>query len=254
MLLVTVIVNLNNIEEVDYIWQGESYSDLTGKSKCYDWIIASHVIEHTPDLVGFLNDCETLLKDDGVISLVIPDKRYCFDHFRPVTGLARVVDSYFNKNTIHTPGEVAEYYLNVVSKNGVIAWDVSVDGEYELVHTLSEATHGMELVRNDDVYIDVHGWCFVPHSFRLMIHDLNSLGLISLKEVDFYSTVGHEFYMTLGKSGVGLSAARLDVLKAIDEEINEGFELSKTPAPVKTECGYNFKKSARSFLNIIGLK
>ena len=117
-----------------------------------------------------------------------------------------------------------------MSKNGGIAWDVSVGGEYEFVHTLSEAIHGMESVQNDEVYIDVHGWCFVPHSFRLMIHDLNSLGLISLKEVDFHSTVGHEFYMTLSRRGAGLSAARLDVLKIIDEEINDGFKLLESPA------------------------
>ena len=27
-------VNLDNIEEVDFVWCGESYSELTGKSKC----------------------------------------------------------------------------------------------------------------------------------------------------------------------------------------------------------------------------
>lgn len=60
-------VNLNNIEEVDFVWRDENYSELTGKSKYYDWIIASHVIEHTPDLIGFLNDCDAILKDEGVI-------------------------------------------------------------------------------------------------------------------------------------------------------------------------------------------
>ena len=69
-------VQLDNIEEVDYVWSGESYISLTGKKKFHDWIIASHVIEHTPDLIGFLNDCDSILKDDGVISLVIPDMRY----------------------------------------------------------------------------------------------------------------------------------------------------------------------------------
>ena len=38
-------VNIENIEDVDFIWDGASYADLTGKSKFYDWIIASHVIE-----------------------------------------------------------------------------------------------------------------------------------------------------------------------------------------------------------------
>ena len=32
-------------------------------------------------------------------------------------------------------------------------------------------------------YIDHHAWCFVPHSFRLMLHDLHLLGLTELREV-----------------------------------------------------------------------
>src|SRR5687767_12380965 len=50
-------VDLQCIEEVDFVWRGESYADLTGRSHHYEWIIASHLIEHTPDLIGFLNEC-----------------------------------------------------------------------------------------------------------------------------------------------------------------------------------------------------
>ena len=41
-------IPLDRIEEVDFVWHGESYLELTGKPKFYDWIIASHLIEHTP--------------------------------------------------------------------------------------------------------------------------------------------------------------------------------------------------------------
>ena len=111
-------VNLENIEEVDFIWRGEKYSELTGKNKHYDWIIASHLIEHTPDLIGFLTNCDTILKDDGVISLVVPDKRYCFDHYRPITGISKIIDNHLLKNKIHTPGAVAEHHLRIPLDSG----------------------------------------------------------------------------------------------------------------------------------------
>ena len=50
-------VNVDNIEEVDFVWNGQSYKDLTGQSKFYDWVIAAHVIDHTPDFIGFLKKC-----------------------------------------------------------------------------------------------------------------------------------------------------------------------------------------------------
>ncbi|BDA77819.1 hypothetical protein LPTSP3_g07490 [Leptospira kobayashii] len=214
-------VNLDNIEEVDFVWQGEDFSELTGKTKYYDWIIASHLIEHTPDFIGFLNNCDKVLKDDGVISLVVPDKRYCFDHFRPVTGLSKIIDSHSQKNKIHTPGTVAEYFLNVVAKNKQIAWSTYNSGDYNLIHSLEEAQDGMHAVINNKTYIDMHSWCFVPHSFRLIIHDLFSLGLIPLQEVDFFPTVGSEFYITLSRSGKGINKSRLEMLSIIESEIKE---------------------------------
>lgn len=211
-------VNLDNIEEVDFIWHGESYEELTAGTKQYDWIIASHLIEHTPDLIGFLNDCATILKDDGVICLAIPDKRYCFDHFRPLTGLSQIIDSHLQKHTYHTPGTVAEYFLNVVTKSGQIAWDSMTQGEYGFVHGLEDATRGMKSVIDEQAYMDVHAWCFSPHSFRLIIQDLFSLGLINVQEVAYHPTVAHEFFIVLSKRGAGVKKSRMELLSIIGAE------------------------------------
>lgn len=73
-----------NIEEVDYVWSGEKYAGLTGKQNYYDYIIASHVIEHTVDLISFFNDCSDIIKTNGILSLAIPDKRYEFDFLENV--------------------------------------------------------------------------------------------------------------------------------------------------------------------------
>ena len=123
---------ISNIEEVDFIWRGESYEELTGKQNHYDWIIASHVIEHTTDLIAFINDCDSILKSDGVLSLVIPDKRYCFDKFRALTGISEVIDTHLQNKKTHSPGVVADYYLNVVSRGKspcmgeVLVWRVCI--------------------------------------------------------------------------------------------------------------------------------
>lgn len=212
-------IPLDRIEEVDFVWRGQTYLELTERPKFYDWIIASHVIEHTPDLIAFLADCDSILKDTGVLSLVIPDKRYEFDRFRPITGLARIVDAHLAGHKIHTAGAAAEYFMNVVTKAGLHSWDAGTPGEYDFVHSAQLARDMIREVRESGAYLDVHNWCFVPHSFRLLMADLYTLGYIKLREVDFHPVEGHEFYMTLARDGAGPPLSRLEMLKAIDSEL-----------------------------------
>ena len=193
--------------------------ELTGKRGHYDWIIASHVIEHTPDLIAFLASCEEVLKDDGVLCLVVPDKRFCFDRFRPVTGLARVIDAHLAGQRIHSAGVCAEYFLNVVGKGHELAWHPGFPGDYHLIHGIEDAKTGIREVVEKGSYLDVHDWCFVPHSFRLILEDLHALGYTGLREVAFHPTEGNEFYVVLGKRGKGLGMSRIDVLNRIEREI-----------------------------------
>ena len=210
-------VEIAAIEDVDYVWSGEPLSKLVG-DQCFDWIIASHVIEHTPDLVGFLSECERILSDTGVLSLAVPDKRYCFDHFREVTSLARVIDAHFLKTTNHTPGTAADYYLNVTKKGGIIAWAPGQRGEYEFVHGLQDALSSMQKINSGD-YIDLHAWCFTPASFRLLIEDLFALGLTGLREQKFFDTLGGEFFITLGKDAAGPNISRMEMLHQKQTEL-----------------------------------
>jgi 2-polyprenyl-3-methyl-5-hydroxy-6-metoxy-1,4-benzoquinol methylase len=222
----THAVPLDDIEEVDFVWRGEPYAELTGKTKFYDWIIASHVIEHTPDLLGFLNDCDSILKDDGVLSLAVPDKRFCFDHFRPLTGIAKVVDAHLSQQTRHSLGTVMEQNLYAVSKGGKTCWRSSLGGKYLFTSSVEAARDHLQRCTNktehgdspadSDEYLDGHAWCFCPHSFRLILHDLYLLGLTSLREVSYSPTHGCEFFVSLGRHGTGPKQSRLKLLKLVE--------------------------------------
>lgn len=115
-------LNLDNIEEVDFIWQGQPLPELIGKKHCYDWIIASHVAEHLPDLIAFLQQCEELLKPKGVLSLVIPDKRYCFDYFQPLSTTGMLLDAYAEQRTRPSQGQIFDFFANAATCKGAIAW------------------------------------------------------------------------------------------------------------------------------------
>ena len=212
-------VDVERIEEVDFVWKGETYAELTGRPKHYDWIIASHVIEHTPDLIAFLADCDAVLKDTGVLSLVIPDKRYSFDRFRPVTGLAAVLEANQSANLKPSAGAIAEAYMNAASKAHQLAWSEDTPGDYYFIHSAHVAREKVQAALEGSAYEDVHTWCFVPHSFRLLMHDLFVLGRTALREVSFHPTEGSEFYVTLGRRGAGTAMSRMELLRAIDAEL-----------------------------------
>ena len=209
----------NVIEDVDFVWTGERYADLVGKTGHYDWIIASHVIEHIPDLVGFLVECSELLNEDGVISLVVPDKRYCFDRFRPISGLGQLIDRHLDSAKIHTVGTVAEFKMNATVRDHELSWSSTDTGQLQFLHPLSDVEEAMSAVTERAEYVDCHAWCFVPHSFRMLIDDLFTLGMIDVREVDFFPTVGFEFYITLGKRGAGPGLPRMEMAGIVDEEV-----------------------------------
>ncbi len=212
-------VNIDNIEKVDFIWNGESLPDLIGKKNCYDWIIASHVIEHTPDFVRFMQDCEQLLKPDGVLSLVVPDKRFCFDVLGNLTSTGEILDAFEQQRVRPSPGKVFDHLASAANRAGAIAWS-ALDSESTigLVHTFDEAINHWQLARSTSQYIDVHNWRFTPASFRLLISDLKQLQLVQSNVIIEFDTVGCEFYVSLGKSYKSTKYDRLSLLRQIAAE------------------------------------
>jgi SAM-dependent methyltransferase len=206
-------VNIANIEEVDYVVQRGSILEAIGKQKYYDYIVASHVIEHTPDLLGFLKDCERLLKDDGILLLAVPDKRHCFDVFQPLTSTGSILQAHIDGRTRPTPGAIFDDRAYNALRNGEIGWPIGATGELRFYLSLSDAQSSFVEARRTTVYTDVHSWRFVPSSFRLIINDLHEIGEISLREDRFFDSVGNEFYATLSSRGQGCPVDRLTLAK-----------------------------------------
>jgi ubiquinone/menaquinone biosynthesis C-methylase UbiE len=214
-------LNLENIEDVDFVWKGEPLSELVGRTECYDWIIASHVIEHIPDIISFLVECSKVLKPAGVVSLVVPDKRYCFDYFQPLTTTGSLLDAYYEKMKRPSAGKIFDELANACAKNNSITWTKSTIGDFSLLHAIEQAQETSRLAQRTDQYIDVHCWRFTPSSFELIIQDLQQLNLVDLGYKVSFDTSGCEFYVSLERTKIGSKPkfkSRLDLHKAIRKE------------------------------------
>lgn len=89
------------------------------------------MIEHCTNFCGFIQDCSRLLKKDGTLRLAVPDKRYCFDHYRSTTSIAEILNNAYAPSGIQSAGCVGEYCINVVRRKGSISWNKPVLGVME---------------------------------------------------------------------------------------------------------------------------
>ena len=85
--------DVGEIVDVDVVWDRRLASAL-GDRAPVGYVVASHVIEHVPDLVGWLGELAEVLATGGALSLAIPDKRFCFDRRRAESRLGEVIEAH----------------------------------------------------------------------------------------------------------------------------------------------------------------
>lgn len=71
---------LDRLVEVDYDWTGASQlAQIIADVDIYNFAIASYVIEHVPNMLGWLRGIENVLRIEGRFNPEIPDRRFTFD-------------------------------------------------------------------------------------------------------------------------------------------------------------------------------
>lgn len=63
----------------------------------YDFIISSHCLEHVANPLKAVEEWSRVIKSGGIIVIVLPNKLYTFDHKRPVTTMAHLLQDYQNQ-------------------------------------------------------------------------------------------------------------------------------------------------------------
>jgi len=215
-----------SIQEVDNTMQkGGSYVDAVGKTSYFDFIAASCVIEHTVCIISFLRDCMELLRPDGILALAVPDKRFIFDHYRPLSGIAEAIDCYNKEDkSRHSTGILCEQFLNYVA--------ISNNG-YSLANSPADVKNIIDSYISSDGYRDFHHWVFTKSSFELLLLDLISLGFLNNLRIISSHSQGVEFYVNIQKTEACTpeidNDRRLELLREIEkEQIDKCFSSDNT--------------------------
>ena len=91
------------VPEINWVSTG---SDLSVVSDKFNVVVSSHAIEHQPDIIGHLQQIGNLLLSGGRYFLLIPDHRYCFDHFFAPSSAQQMIDAHLEKRTVHPDSAV----------------------------------------------------------------------------------------------------------------------------------------------------
>ena len=172
----------DDIPEIDFhlIEDGETRSlvEATKAGAPFDWVMASHVIEHVPDLVGWLAEVAEIVKDGGLLVLAIPDKRYCFDAHRPPTTVGELLAANHAGDVRPSIRAVYDHFSSAVDYNAVELWRGNAPTYASRIHSVEEAhRHVAETIGGK--YVDCHVWLFTPDSFLYQMRELRQSRLSS---------------------------------------------------------------------------
>jgi SAM-dependent methyltransferase len=194
-------VNHDEIVDVDFIVDdGDIVKAVNGNK--FDYVIASHVIEHVPNPIRWLRDIFEILNPGGMLYLLIPDKRFTFDFQRPLTTFGTVLEAYFANRKIPSVAAVYDHFSTAVALDGAGVWSGLLK-ECELLPLAGndQAYEQANKVYSEDYYIDVHHSIFTPASFfgiieRLVLSDILHLEIESFDDTNIGNI---EFFVSIKK-------------------------------------------------------
>ena len=154
----------------------------------FDAVVSSHAIEHNPDLVHHLTQVERILAPDGLFCLIIPDKRYCFDHYIAESTIAQVLQAHREQRRSHNLASVIEHIALTTHNSPLRHWV----GDHGPALPPDRAERVRNAIASYDAnkssYIDVHAWYFTPDSFAVIIETLGALGLTGFEIAGLYDS------------------------------------------------------------------
>lgn len=196
----------SDLVDVNIVTGRGSLWDAIGEREKFDYIVASHVLEHIADPIGWLNGCTRILNEGGIIFLALPDRRFTFDRFRVETTTGEMLANYHYKAVCPTPAQIFEYNARSVHcspKDVRKIWRGEFDDSARIDEGRLKEALRLEIdVSDNNTYLECHCSIFTPYSFSRIIYELILLGVVKTEVVAIDPTRENEaeFFVVLRKN------------------------------------------------------
>jgi len=148
-------------------YPGEATS-LPFYNQSLDYVASSHVFEHLSNPVKALIEWQRVLKPGGYAYLVIPDRRYTFDHARETTEPEHIVEDYL-ANTDDTDATHIDDFVFGIDWNeitpGLLPEELEEQKKANAAYHHDRATQGLD--------INIHFHVFEPENFTALMELCN---------------------------------------------------------------------------------
>lgn len=180
-----------NVEKlhVDAVWGQKSLREALDSAQAFatrqtglDYVVASHVIEHVPDLVSWLREIRASLAPEGSVRLAVPDRRFTFDYLRQTSTLTDVLDAFVRKRRTPSGSRVLDFALHLADVDCAAAWRGEVTRDNVVPkYTVDTAIGLADDAEQNGTYHDVHCWVFTPTSFAELMLSLGECGHLEFR-------------------------------------------------------------------------
>jgi hypothetical protein len=224
-----VNVNVADIPAIDFVLSGpdgmRSLAVAVRPGAPFTWVVASHVVEHVPDIISWLAQIAEIIEDDARLLLVVPDRRFSFDILRRCTTVGQMLHAHELAETRPSVRAVYDHFRNAVAVSADAAWRGEIPGQEARIHDLAGTMSQVQRVL-DGHYVDSHVWTFTPSSFVRHLAELGRLGMCDfvVERVDPTKENELEFFAVLRRLARGMPsedviAARASgVLELVDDD------------------------------------
>ena len=230
-----------NVVPVSYVWSGSGSLAEICRRDDYDFIIACQVIEHVPNILGWIRGLFDVLKPGGVLNLAIPDRRFTFDVARKESSLGEIVEAYLLDYKRPSLRQIFDHTYGALDVKIAEPWDKEFNaankenmcGPNSLQFAFDQCKRSLA----NNIYYDSHCWIFTPLSFIQCVEGLMRLKLFPFFVSDISSTEsgGWEFYVSLQKKGELSESERRDQIKGL-ESLKLRLEEERHAAKILSSC------------------
>jgi SAM-dependent methyltransferase len=109
---------VSHIGQVHLVAHGGRYPFIDDNA--FDFVVSSHVLEHTCNPPRQIEEWLRIVRPGGIVYMIVPDKRFCFDRRREATPLEHFVDEFECDTESITEDHYRDYIVNTDGEDGLV--------------------------------------------------------------------------------------------------------------------------------------